>query len=706
MIKIDTLLIKDKAKRIMLSLGIISIFITIYTIPIVLLAKLQMMLKIKRFWIVLQFLFALFCCWLWYKYLRTPPQELLMSYWNYIENLFLIHPFRLLFGISYGILFVLFGHLMDEGLKEWVIKEEQKTRSRLLPKGHFDYTDRSHMLLFGGTRTGKGVAINHIVNNRLVKNKNELLVMVSAKPDRGDPHGQLKHLRTVCDSLGRKLYVVSMDEQIEDRYQYNPFKHLSQDEMNNTLNSMLQFDSNYYGGHFTVWVMAIFDLIKAAGESPVSIENIIKLYNWKTYSAYAEQQYKKGHLTEDQYNNATNEMNAVHAEVAQNDSASLVNIERNCRSVFRPTPNGNQITITDAFEEKAVIYFDLNALSAAHSVKMLGGSCIMAEIQHCMNKFCDVNEKKTIIFDEASHYMNEHLVTSFFNMSASQGYQFIISTQGPSDIISASDNLIKQLNNNLGQLAFFRVSDPDDAELLNNLIGTTITAENTHRAQSIDYDLTGSIKATDQMHIPHSLIKNLAPLNMIYYQKKKAENGESRPVKITWRVDDLEVKPLQSRNKSNDNTEKMKDIKMACGDILRVPESFIELPLGRDPTDYRNAGVIEISSCDGISFPHYYFYYEPGEFYSDEFRENVNNICSKIDKRYDVLKSKENLWDCAKDKIKYSREEWDKKYEEFASSPQFAIARIPSSNAVKRTQKHTPNYKAPFHAMIIRERQS
>ena len=156
-----------------------------------------------------------------------------------------------------------------------------------------------------------------------------------------------------------------------------------------------------------------------------------------------------------------------------------------------------------------------------------------------MVEFSDSNRRKTVIFDEASYYMNENLVKAFFNVSASMGYQFIISTQGPSDIISSSEELVHQLNNNLGQLGILRVSDPDDVEMLDSIIGTTVTTENTHRVNSIYYDTTGSLKSKDQMIVSYDTIKNLPPLNMVYLQKSNSKDGTAKPVLVKWHTEGL-----------------------------------------------------------------------------------------------------------------------------------------------------------------------
>lgn len=545
MIKIDYLWLKDRIKRLVIASGVISAIATVYTIPIVLMIAFFRKLRVPRIVLLIIPSIALF---LSYKWLNKNEYSIIYDfvypYWYYMDNIWRIDPFRVIIASVCSVEFVIFGHLLGEGIDDWVLDDEKKLRKKLLPYGRFDYNDRSHMLLFGGTRTGKGVTINHIIKKRIL-NKNELMVIVSAKLASGDQYSQLAYLRKTCKKYGKPLYVVSMDEMVSDRCQYNPFKYLTKEEMRNALSGMLNFSEEYYRNNFVQWVMNIYKVLKL-GNNTISIANILALYQWNSeydepsYVKYIEQLRDKGVITEENYGQYVNTRIKSYADIAKKDSANLDNVADACDLVFKKTPNGKKITITDAFEENAIIYFDLNGSSAADSVKMLGGSCIMAELQHCLVKYSDVRVKKTIIFDEASYFMNEHMVKAFFNMSASMGYQFIISTQGPSDLSNGLDEkLLSQLCNNLGQLGVFRVSSPKDVEALDGLIGTTITTENTHRAQSIAYDEAGSIKTKDQMHVPHDVIKNLEKLNMIYYQKEKSVNGEARPVRVVWSTDDL-----------------------------------------------------------------------------------------------------------------------------------------------------------------------
>ena len=84
-----------------------------------------------------------------------------------------------------------------------------------------------------------------------------------------------------------------------------------------------------------------------------------------------------------------------------------------------------------------------------------------------------------------------------------------------------------------------RLNGQEDAEIAGNLIGTTLIAENTRRAESIDYDEMGSLKATPAMIANPNTIKNLNNLEAIYYEKKNSEDHEPYPVLVKWKTDDL-----------------------------------------------------------------------------------------------------------------------------------------------------------------------
>ena len=417
-----------------------------------------------------------------------------------------------------------------------MVSEKKKQLAKLLPEGKFNYKNRTHMLLLGTSGSGKGVTINHILKKNFEDNNH--IIMISAKLAHTDNYSQLTYCKKMAEKYNRPLYVVSMDEQVEDRYQYNPLMHLGEVELLNALNSMIHVDSHYYHTNFSSWVLCIYDLLKKAGEK-VSFSKILRLYSYADFFAFVNQLHDDSVISDEEQKYFLSDRIKTYADTAINDSANLDLVLRSGKPVLEKTPNGKKISITDALKERAVIYFDLNGNSAA-SATMLIGSCILAELQHVVREFCDSDDKKTVICDEASFYISDMLV-SLFNESRSAGYQMILSTQGPSDLknSNAVTDLLGKITNNTNQYGILRLNGQEDADMAGNLIGTTLISENTRRATSIDYDEIGSLKATPAMIANPNIIKNLNTCEMIYYEKQNNGDHDPHPVLVKWRTDDL-----------------------------------------------------------------------------------------------------------------------------------------------------------------------
>ncbi len=540
MIKYDVYKYKDFLKRWLIALGIISILLSFYTAFLCFISFLGS--RSKRF----TFFFRIYCvlmmviCVVWIKKTGYGIEDFISPYNHPVRYYFLIdNPGRWIIAAAYGLFYSFFSHLLFEGMEEWVVQQKMKEQAALIPVGVFNYNNRSHMILLGCSGSGKGVCLNHIIRHCFCNNTQ--LIVISAKLARTDKYSQLAYCRKMAKMTGRKLYIVSMDESIPDRCKYNPFKYLLKQELMNALESMLQTDSHFYYTNFSMWFVSIFKALKACKQT-ISMYNILDLYDYEDYVHFLREKLEEEIIDEEKFKSLTTKKIKNFAETAVNDAANLQLICEACESVFNDTPNHTLITITDAMREGAVIYFDLNGNSSEAATKLLG-SCILAEIQHVMTEFSDPNIEKTCICDECSFYMTP-LLKSLFNESRSAGNKMILSTQGPSDFtdeqrLSNCDKLISQLSNNCGQFGILRMNSRDDAQLAADLLGTVKTAENTHRAESISYNMMGSVKAVDTYVANPNIIKNLNQLECIYLEKKNDGEHIPKPVLVKWRVDDL-----------------------------------------------------------------------------------------------------------------------------------------------------------------------
>ena len=534
MIKFDRLDLLQRQKKITICTGLIALILCAYTLVFILAAMVWNKLGKRKSVLAGIYGMIIAACIIFIPASGYKISDFALGYFENEDNLLHVDPVRISIAATYGIWFLYKSHLLNEGVEDWAVEEKNLQDRGLIPTGKFNYECREHMLLFGTTGAGKGVTINHMIKNAFETDQD--LIIVSAKQASTDAYSQLEYTRRMAKKHGRKLYVVSMDSEVDDRCLYNPFKYVDRTEMQNALNSMIQSDSHFYKSNFVAWVLSIFMAIRAAGEE-VTLDKILTLYEYKHYEAYVRRIAASGRIKFPmKYLTGKIKRYALNAE---NDSANLDLIFDAGQEVFDDSWERESISIRDAIKEHAVIYFDLNGVSAKAATNLIG-ACITAELQHVAREFKDPSKEKTVICDEASFYITDMFV-SCFSLARSAGYKFIISTQGPEDLCDSQngEKILSQLVNNSNQFGILRINSPKDADKAGEIIGTVMQAENTRRADGINYEGSGSIKPVPIMAANPNRIKNLRTREMIYYEKSDRGDHEPRPVMIHWRVDDL-----------------------------------------------------------------------------------------------------------------------------------------------------------------------
>ncbi len=535
MIKYDHIKFKDNFKRFMMAFGLIAILLAPTTIIFIIIDILLQKFKYKKQIPTITYAVAIAVLCIWLNSSGFSLSDTLSQYWHYTDNLFLIdQPIRWILSTTYGLLFYHNGHLLNESVDDWIVQEQIRQQQKLLPRGKYNFKNRSHTLVTGTTRSGKGVFLNHELK-QLFEN-DEFFVFISAKLASTDKYSSLEYCRKLAEKYNRKLYVVSMDTSVNDRCQYNPFDALSSTEFMNVLNT-LKTDSKYYSDNFASWCLQIVDALRIT-KGKVSMKNIMALYDYDDYCNYLKYMLSEDIITKEQFGKLTSSTIKKYAEIAQNDSAGLNLLARAGKSVFNKTPNRKKISLSKAIKENAVVFFDLNGNSAEEATRLIASGILM-EIQHLTRRFSDGDVNKTIFCDEASCYISQ-LFKPLLSEGASAGYRMVISTQGPEDLKDKGDEkLYNQIINNCGQFCFLRMNTTEGAEAAASVIGTVCSTENTRRAHSLEYTEAGSIKPIQVYPVHPNLIKNLNTREMVYYEKRNDDDYVSHPVLIKWRTDDL-----------------------------------------------------------------------------------------------------------------------------------------------------------------------
>ncbi len=185
--------------------------------------------------------------------------------------------------------------------------------------------------------------------------------------------------------------------------------------------------------------------------------------------------------------------------------------------------SGNVITLDKAFAEKAVVYFCLQPLAFPAYAETLG-KLIINDIKSPLASLLTQAEKIKLytIFDEFSIFAGDQIV-NLVNQGRGAGMHAVLSTQSLSDILRKGDEaLLGQIVNNTNNYIIQRQNNPNDAEVLANLIGTEsafkVTAQLSAEQGSTGL---GSVKQTREFIIHPDEIKRLTLGQAIFVKKQK-----------------------------------------------------------------------------------------------------------------------------------------------------------------------------------------
>jgi hypothetical protein len=134
-------------------------------------------------------------------------------------------------------------------------------------------------------------------------------------------------------------------------------------------------------------------------------------------------------------------------------------------------PHG-RFDLLQAVQERAVVYFDLDADSRPLLTQMLGAA-IVQDLQTTVAALQGRPAPTVVVIDEFSTLAAEHVVR-LFARARSAGFSLVLSTQELSDLrLRGRDGLLEQVMGNLSVLLAHRQVVPSSAELIASLAGTS-----------------------------------------------------------------------------------------------------------------------------------------------------------------------------------------------------------------------------------------
>jgi len=136
------------------------------------------------------------------------------------------------------------------------------------------------------------------------------------------------------------------------------------------------------------------------------------------------------------------------------------------------TPGAEQLDLLGAAEERAVVYFNLEADRRPLLAQMLGAA-IVQDLQTMVAELQGRSIPTLVTIDEFSAIAPERVV-GLFSRAGSAGVSLLLGTQEVSDLcLPGREMLLKQVMGNLTALIAHRQMVPDSATLLAQIAGTT-----------------------------------------------------------------------------------------------------------------------------------------------------------------------------------------------------------------------------------------
>lgn len=364
--------------------------------------------------------------------------------------------------------------------------------------GHYVQIDDKdanlHTLAIGTTGSGKTTGIANIIESAIVRRYPLFYV---------DGKGDLELARRVqcfTESKGVPFYLFSM---VGDSLKYNPIAFGGFTSKKDRIIELRHWSEDHYRKLAEGYLQTVFKIIEKADIS-------LDLHSLSKYLA-PEALYQLAR----QIGDATLVKDIERLEENRRDINSLIaeieNIAESEVGHLFDCSLGEVITLDKALSENAVVYFCLQPLAFPAYAETLG-KLIINDIKSLVASLLakSVKIKLFTIFDEFSIFAGDQIV-NLINQGRGAGVHAVLSTQSLSDIVRKGDEaLLGQILNNTNNYIIQRQNNPNDAEVLANLIGTEPCFEVTSQL-SVNQGGTGlgSVKQTREFIIHPDEIKRL-----------------------------------------------------------------------------------------------------------------------------------------------------------------------------------------------------
>lgn len=409
---------------------------------------------------------------------------------------------------------------------KWMIADERRKQKEIYsPNQKLTFDNRSHVFAAGTTGSGKTQLLERYIRDSL--EKREPLYIVSGKGS-GDKQSLLDDVRDMAAKYQRKLYVVSMNPQQTDRVPYNPFKYCTIVEIADALCNASEFSEPHYQQHLSCWIKVVCECMKLANVG-FCLDSVITFMDFNNFSMLVDRLVMDKKISNEQATKYRSYEDI--AKVASTSRARFINILLGeGKEVIGDI---NSICAADVREEGAILYLDLDSFAYTDFTKIIGAFFINDMRNIVSTEKSDA--PKRIVMDELSTYVTSQIMP-LFSQSRSFGYQMVVATQSIADLDEISPVFAERIMENCGQYGILQLNSANDAERISLIIGTVMTVETTRKSTGVQlhYSADGSKKVVNAFKVTPDNIKELKPLEVLFYDKKKPDKVKMIHMTYGW----------------------------------------------------------------------------------------------------------------------------------------------------------------------------
>lgn len=404
----------------------------------------------------------------------------------------------------------------SETADNWLLESEQNKIENFLAKNSIiNFENRTHLFVAGTTGAGKTTLLLQYVRDSL--QKEEPLFILSGKNGADDQFSLVNTVKKMSKMYGRELHIVSLNQREALREEYNPLKNMTVVELADMLCNASEFTEPHYKYCLSTWLKAIGECLETMN-IPFSLKTIMDFFDWNGFSELLREMRTRKKISDEKLQEYL-KLEDICKTAALSRARFLNLLLGEGAEIW----NESGICAQDCRLKKAVFFCDLDSFKYSDFTETIG-KFFANDMRNVISCEKEPGQRKRIIMDELSAYASEQILP-LFSQSRAYGYQMIVATQSIADIKAVSDSYAERILENCGQYGILQLNDSGDAETMAKIIGTRSVIETTRKSQGdlLDSSSAGSKKVVQQFKVSPDMIKELKPLEVLFYSKKDTE---------------------------------------------------------------------------------------------------------------------------------------------------------------------------------------